>query len=107
MFLGVVLAPGSTRVPSPATGSTALRTRFCILIPPMKPGPSHIPAVTNARARGAIRPTPPRLQAVLEEAGLEIHRRCGEKSPRTHDHDFGNSRSRVRVVRCRGIVLQG
>src|SRR5262249_46995224 len=38
----------------------------------------------------------------LEEPGLEIHRGCGEKSLRTNDHDFGNSRSRVRVVLLSG-----
>src|SRR6185437_2440413 len=38
----------------------------------------------------------------LDEPGLEIHRGCGEKSLRTHDHDFGNSRRRVRVVRLSG-----
>src|SRR4051794_490199 len=105
MFLGVVLAPGSTRVPRPATGSTALRTRFCIKKPPRKPRLAASPAISNAR-----RPPPiPRLRnpflGGLEDAAAEIHRGCGKKSPRTHDHDFGNSRSRVRVVRCRGIVL--
>jgi hypothetical protein len=43
----------------------------------------------------------------LEEARGEIHRLRDEKSRPIEDHDFENSRSRVRVPDCRGIVLQG
>src|SRR5581483_2785436 len=40
--------------------------------------------------------------AGLEDPGLEIHLGCGEKALRANDHDFGNSRSRVRVVLLSG-----
>src|SRR5262249_26291386 len=52
-FLGVVLAPGSTRVPSPATGSTALRTPFLIKhsdAEPLEPTPERLDRAPNARA---------------------------------------------------------